>query len=70
VGVARGCVAFVTDPSNEGRAYAILGYVYRLVGHSVLLKFVAFVGVWEVWLVPSLEDLVRFVAFSLFVTSC
>jgi len=26
VGVARGCVAFVTDPSNEGRAYAILGY--------------------------------------------
>lgn len=26
VGVARGCVAFITDPSNEGRAYAILGY--------------------------------------------
>ncbi|KAG6861319.1 hypothetical protein C0995_001638 [Termitomyces sp. Mi166 len=25
VGVARGCVAFITDPSNEGRAYAILG---------------------------------------------
>ena len=25
VGVARGCVAFVTDTSNEGRAYAILG---------------------------------------------
>lgn len=25
VGVARGCVVFVTDPSNEGRAYAILG---------------------------------------------
>ncbi len=25
VGVARGSVAFVTDPSNEGRAYAILG---------------------------------------------
>jgi MFS family permease len=27
VGVARGSVAFVTDPSNEGRAYAILGCV-------------------------------------------
>jgi MFS family permease len=25
VGVARGSVAFITDPSNEGRAYAILG---------------------------------------------
>lgn len=31
VGVARGSVAFVTDPSNEGRAYAILGY--KLVFH-------------------------------------
>lgn len=28
VGVARGSVAFITDPSNEGRAYAILGYVF------------------------------------------
>lgn len=26
VGVARGSVAFVTDATNEGRAYAILGY--------------------------------------------
>lgn len=26
VGVARGSVAFITDASNEGRAYAILGY--------------------------------------------
>jgi len=25
IGVARGGVTFVTDPSNEGRAYAILG---------------------------------------------
>lgn len=25
IGVARGCVSFITDPSNEGRAYAILG---------------------------------------------
>jgi MFS family permease len=30
VGVARGCVAFVTDASNEGRAYAILGYANHL----------------------------------------
>lgn len=25
VGVARGCVTTITDPTNEGRAYAILG---------------------------------------------
>lgn len=25
IGVARGCVAGITDQSNEGRAYAILG---------------------------------------------
>jgi MFS family permease len=28
IGVARGGVTFITDPSNEGRAYAILGYAY------------------------------------------
>lgn len=28
VGVARGSVAFVTDATNEGRAYAILGSVF------------------------------------------
>lgn len=27
VGVARGSVVFITDSSNEGRAYAILGYI-------------------------------------------
>lgn len=27
VGVARGSVAFIANDSNEGRAYAILGYV-------------------------------------------
>jgi len=32
VGVARGCVAFITDPSNEGRAYAILGFCWGLGG--------------------------------------
>ena len=26
IGVARGTVASITDQSNEGRAYAILGY--------------------------------------------
>ena len=25
IGVARGAVTGITDPSNEGRAYAILG---------------------------------------------
>ncbi|KAF7426094.1 hypothetical protein PC9H_008460 [Pleurotus ostreatus] len=32
VGVARGSVAFVTDPSNEGRAYAILGFCWGFGG--------------------------------------
>ncbi|KAF5310717.1 hypothetical protein D9619_008153 [Psilocybe cf. subviscida] len=32
VGVARGCVAFITDPSNEGRAYAILGFCWGMGG--------------------------------------
>lgn len=32
VGVARGSVSFVTDPSNEGRAYAILGFCWGMGG--------------------------------------
>ncbi|KAL0960114.1 hypothetical protein HGRIS_011756 [Hohenbuehelia grisea] len=32
VGVARGSVAFVTDPTNEGRAYAILGFCWGFGG--------------------------------------
>ncbi|KAI5887134.1 major facilitator superfamily MFS-1 [Schizophyllum commune H4-8] len=32
VGVARGSVAFITDPSNEGRAYAILGFCWGFGG--------------------------------------
>jgi MFS family permease len=36
VGVARGSVAFITDPSNEGRAYAILGYVFHLAVTSLM----------------------------------
>ncbi|TFY76791.1 hypothetical protein EWM64_g7223 [Hericium alpestre] len=32
IGVARGCVTLVTDPSNEGRAYAILGFCWGLGG--------------------------------------
>lgn len=32
VGVARGCVTVVTDPSNEGRAYAILGFCWGFGG--------------------------------------
>jgi hypothetical protein len=30
VGVARGAVAGITDPTNEGRAYAILGLVVSI----------------------------------------
>ncbi|KAH8829191.1 hypothetical protein DL96DRAFT_1597099 [Flagelloscypha sp. PMI_526] len=32
IGVARGSVAFVTDASNEGRAYAILGFCWGMGG--------------------------------------
>ncbi|KAL1743538.1 hypothetical protein HDZ31DRAFT_40687 [Schizophyllum fasciatum] len=32
VGVARGSVSFITDPSNEGRAYAILGFCWGFGG--------------------------------------
>ncbi|KAG1753532.1 major facilitator superfamily domain-containing protein [Suillus paluster] len=32
VGVARGCVAAVTDVTNEGRAYAIMGFCWGLGG--------------------------------------
>lgn len=35
IGVARGCVAGITDQSNEGRAYAILG----LVCNSILVPY-------------------------------
>lgn len=44
IGVARGSVTAVTDPSNEGRAYAILGYVFTHdYSHaSLLIGFVRF----------------------------
>ncbi|KAJ7682964.1 major facilitator MFS-1 [Mycena rosella] len=32
VGVARGSVSFVTDPTNEGRAYAIMGFCWGMGG--------------------------------------
>ena len=32
IGVARGCVTVITDPSNEGRAYAILGFCWGMGG--------------------------------------
>jgi len=34
MGVARGCVTTISDPSNEGRAYAILGFCWGLGGVS------------------------------------
>ncbi|OSC97802.1 major facilitator MFS-1 [Trametes coccinea BRFM310] len=34
IGVARGCVASITDQSNEGRAYAIQGFCWGLGGVS------------------------------------
>lgn len=44
VGVARGSVAFVTDATNEGRAYAILGYVPYLLVISKLILLQVSVG--------------------------
>src|SRR5216684_1279706 len=32
MGVARGCVTIISDPSNEARAYAILGFCWGLGG--------------------------------------
>ncbi|KAF8270431.1 hypothetical protein EI94DRAFT_1658702 [Lactarius quietus] len=32
IGVARGCVTVISDPSNEGRAYAILGFCWGMGG--------------------------------------
>ena len=32
IGVARGCVPIISDPSNEGRAYAILGFCWGMGG--------------------------------------
>lgn len=31
IGVARGTVASITDQTNEGRAYAILGYTFLFI---------------------------------------
>lgn len=44
VGVARGCVPFVTDSSNEGRAYAILGFVANALAFEVVLMMTRCLG--------------------------
>lgn len=58
VGVARGSVAFVTDSSNEGRAYAILGQ--EPFQSSSRFRFSCcisdFVGDLEAWLVLLLAE--------------
>lgn len=60
VGVARGSVAFITDPSNEGRAYAILGCVpCSLYRPSYERIITVSAGDSEVSLEQSLVDLVR-----------
>ncbi|KAJ7906286.1 hypothetical protein B0H13DRAFT_2020962 [Mycena leptocephala] len=47
VGVARGSVSFVTDPTNEGRAYAILGFCWGMVGGSFERPAIKWPGVFE-----------------------
>lgn len=61
VGVARGSIAFVTDATNEGRAYAILGYVTRAFQLDTLVKHLTdFAGVLVVWLVLLSVEHVRY----------
>lgn len=46
VGVARGCVAFVTDTTNEGRAYAILGQVTYFLISALTIKILHYSFCW------------------------
>lgn len=68
IGVARGSVTGITDQSNEGRAYAILGCV--LVDTSLLRRVsintaLDFAGVSVVLQEPSLaEHVVHFTIYS------
>ncbi|KAK2461247.1 hypothetical protein APHAL10511_006774 [Amanita phalloides] len=61
IGVARGSVAFVTDPSNEGRAYAILGFCWGMGGVSGAIVGGAFERPADKW--PQI-----FEGFEIFVT--
>ncbi|KAF5371092.1 hypothetical protein D9757_010815 [Collybiopsis confluens] len=61
VGVARGSVVFITDSSNEGRAYAVLGYdvspfSYMILAVNMNFIFPDFAGDSVVFLDPSLEE--------------
>ena len=62
IGVARGCVAVISDPSNEARAYAILGFCWGLGGvagaivggtcqsHVLLIFFLLYSRTYHRWL--------------------
>lgn len=75
IGVARGCVAGITDQSNEGRAYAILGSVMPFCFHISLLKqLLGSAGALEVLQARSLAEHVsahvqRYSAFILIICS-
>ncbi|KAI0302423.1 hypothetical protein B0F90DRAFT_1837230 [Multifurca ochricompacta] len=49
IGVARGCVTVITDSSNEGRAYAILGFCWGLGGVSGAIVGGAFESPAQKW---------------------
>ncbi|KAL6306396.1 hypothetical protein BKA93DRAFT_824233 [Sparassis latifolia] len=62
IGVARGCVTLITDQSNEGRAYAILGFCWGFGGVAGAIVGGSFESPATKW--PSLfENLPIFVKY-------
>ncbi|RDX45232.1 major facilitator superfamily MFS-1 [Lentinus brumalis] len=69
IGVARGCVASITDPSNEGRAYAILGFCWGFGGVSGAIVGGTFENPAKKW--PSVfADMPLFVKYPYLLPCC
>ncbi|RPD75611.1 major facilitator superfamily MFS-1 [Lentinus tigrinus ALCF2SS1-7] len=69
IGVARGCVVSITDPSNEGRAYAILGFCWGFGGVSGAIVGGAFESPAKKW--PSVfADIPLFVKYPYLLPCC
>ncbi|KAI9510311.1 major facilitator MFS-1 [Russula earlei] len=69
VGVARGCVTVISDPSNEGRAYAILGFCWGLGGVAGAIVGGAFESPSKKW--PNVfEKLPLFVKYPYLLPTC
>ncbi|KAI0642721.1 major facilitator MFS-1 [Trametes meyenii] len=69
IGVARGCITSVTDQSNEGRAYAILGFCWGLGGVSGAIVGGSFENPAKKW--PSIfADVPLFVQYPYLLPCC